>query len=229
MIVYLSSINELKDAASYDAAFLRITEERKNSVLKFASVEDRKRSIVAGLLLNYIFKEWCCRESDPADGKKSPDVVKISVKDLLSAEKQNFTVCKKENGKPFFAENPGIHYNLSHSKDYVVCAVSEKEIGADIQYAQRNCKESFIKKIMTESEYLKFVNMEPERKKLFPYCLWTVKESACKYTGKGLKQDFQDMEVDFEKSRVHILSNDEFISFRAERYEKNYVLSVCYK
>ena len=38
-----------------------------------------------------------------------------------------------ENGKPYLAEGQGIYFNLSHSGEYVACAVSGEEVGCDIE------------------------------------------------------------------------------------------------
>ena len=38
-----------------------------------------------------------------------------------------------ENGKPSFRDHPEIHFSLSHSGDYVMCAISDSPIGCDIE------------------------------------------------------------------------------------------------
>ena len=43
-------------------------------------------------------------------------------------------------GKPYFRDLP-FYFNLSHSGDYVLCVLSEAEIGADIQQHRRREKE----------------------------------------------------------------------------------------
>ena len=38
-----------------------------------------------------------------------------------------------EHGKPFFTLQPGIHYNITHSGQYVACIFAGQEVGIDIQ------------------------------------------------------------------------------------------------
>ena len=47
-------------------------------------------------------------------------------------QERSVTIQTGEFGKPYISGD-NIHYNISHSGDYVVCAVSNHEIGVDIQ------------------------------------------------------------------------------------------------
>lgn len=38
-----------------------------------------------------------------------------------------------EHGKPFLSYRPSLHYNISHSGEYVVCILADQEVGIDIQ------------------------------------------------------------------------------------------------
>ena len=70
---------------------------------------------------------------------------------------------KGEHGKPFFQRHPEIHFNISHSGDLVVCAVSDFEIGIDIQEKERLHIELIAKKIMSRDEHERFlVSHSPE-------------------------------------------------------------------
>ena len=37
------------------------------------------------------------------------------------------------NGKPYLSDSPEVHFSLSHSSDWAICAVSNHPVGADIQ------------------------------------------------------------------------------------------------
>lgn len=49
----------------------------------------------------------------------------------IDIAKQNFTYT--EHGKPYLPDYSDVHFNISHSEKYVVCAVSDKPVGVDIQ------------------------------------------------------------------------------------------------
>ena len=82
-------------------------------------------------------------------------------------------VVKDENGKPYFPERPDIHFSLSHSGEYVMCAVSDSPVGADIQKNQK-ISEKMQKRVFTENE-LECASA---------LSLWCLKESFIKLKGK---------------------------------------------
>lgn len=88
-----------------------------------------------------------------------------------------------ENGKPYF-ENGGVFFSLSHSGNYAVCAVSDCEVGVDIE-SPRNNSLKLAKRFFTESEYeLIAESADPDEQ----FCrLWVIKESYIKATGSGFK------------------------------------------
>lgn len=62
---------------------------------------------------------------------------------------------RTEDGKPFIPGLPDIHFNLSHSGEYIACAFSDKEIGLDLQEHSRP-KASILriaKRFFTAKEY----------------------------------------------------------------------------
>ena len=44
---------------------------------------------------------------------------------------------KNRYGKPFLKEYPRLHFNGSHSGDYLVCAMSQNPVGVDVQRIDR--------------------------------------------------------------------------------------------
>ena len=70
-----------------------------------------------------------------------------------------------------------IKFSLSHSHDYVAVAVSEKEVGVDVQKVVNVCKR-VIEKVVRASEIPE--NLDEMAKKEFAIKLWSVKESIFK-------------------------------------------------
>ena len=91
-----------------------------------------------------------------------------------------------EKGKPHLREYP-LFFNLSHSGEYVVCAVSDREIGVDIQkYSNTNVMQianRFFSK--EECRVLEACETEEERQQSF-LRLWVRKEAYGKLLGKGI-------------------------------------------
>ena len=88
-----------------------------------------------------------------------------------------------EKGKPYI-DNLKYHFNISHSNEYVVCAVSDKEVGIDIEMI----KDKIIKiKPKITDEDIDDPNRLTE--------LWTLKESFIKYLGIGITMNLKKIKV----------------------------------
>lgn len=131
-------------------------------------------------------------------------------------------------GKPYFPQAPWLHFGISHSGAYWVCAVSGQEVGADIQlrrekgkrYEGRISARLFHKK---EQEYLDaggdFIDV------------WCAKESYVKYTGRGIGRDFSAFAVAGAEGLLPCVEKDgpEDVSAALRRLEvdSDYALCVC--
>lgn len=99
---------------------------------------------------------------------------------------ESWSVVRGEHGKPYLVDAPEpLFFNLCHSGDYVVCALSDREVGVDIQKIG-GMKLEIARRFFhpSETEALETVK-GTEQIDLF-YRYWAVKESFLKYKGKGL-------------------------------------------
>ncbi len=89
-------------------------------------------------------------------------------------------------GKPYLEGIP-LFFSLSHSGEYVLCAVSEKDIGADIQKMQPVDYGKLAGRFYAREEcsLLEQCATNEEGQVLF-YRLWARKESLGKLTGQGV-------------------------------------------
>lgn len=90
-----------------------------------------------------------------------------------------------EKGKPYLREYP-LFFNLSHSGEYVFCAVSDREVGVDIQQCTAANTARIARRFFTEHESsaLAACESEEERQQLF-FRLWARKEAFGKLLGEG--------------------------------------------
>ncbi len=98
-----------------------------------------------------------------------------------------------EYGKPY--SESGKRFNISHSGDYVIIALSDFEIGCDIECEKELDYERTGKIVFHENELRKL--SESDDKKDYFYKLWTRKESFLKCIGKGF--GFKASSVDFSE------------------------------
>lgn len=111
--------------------------------------------------------------------------------DLLGAmlEERGVSPCpaaaRLPGGKPYFPARPHLHFNLSHSGDWALCALAERPVGCDIELVRPRRKD-FPAYVLDERE-LGWFRGRGSRWEDF-YTLWTLKEARVKCTGEGLRR-----------------------------------------
>lgn len=159
-----------------------LTMERRQKVIRYKNVNDKKLSIAAYLLLKYAMK------------------AEFGIID-------EFEFVYGDNGKPYFKDYPNVFFNFSHCKYGVTCVLEECEVGIDIQdiipfdwsLAKKICCNEEIKKLL--------ISKNKER----DFCeIWTSKEGYLKMLGKGITMKLSDVntldipKVTFEKKDYFI-------------------------
>jgi 4'-phosphopantetheinyl transferase len=94
--------------------------------------------------------------------------------------------------KPYFEDN-SVRFNISHSGEIVVCALSdEHEIGIDVEIIT-NIETDDFKSQMTKKEWDKIVLSTNKKEAFFDY--WTQKEAVLKAQGDGLIIPLKSFEI----------------------------------
>ena len=139
--------------------------------------------IVADLDLGFNHRHFLLKNVNDKQKQKALNYQneKDQIRSLLSSylinQLSNEELLTNEMGKPYFANGP--YFNVSHSGKYVVMAISEDEIGVDIE----ECLEkdmSMLNRIFNEAE----VKMLKEHADF--YYLWCAKESLIKCIGSSI-------------------------------------------
>lgn len=152
--------------------FALLDADRREKVRRCRREEDKKRSLLGGYLIQAGVRESIYGES----GLRT------------DAEPLSLTYTYGENGKPYLRDFPSVFFSLSHSGQYVLCAVSDGEVGADIQ---RHCgeKKSVAERFFSQED--REAIQEGARRGRSPeemfYRIWAVKEAYLKLTGEGLR------------------------------------------
>lgn len=94
------------------------------------------------------------------------------------------------HGKPYLTEYPDIHFNLSHCKNAVICAIADKPIGVDIE-CERNINSSLIRYTMSDAEINQIEHSNNPADTFLQ--LWTAKEAVFKLTGSGITDNVKDI------------------------------------
>ena len=116
-----------------------------------------------------------------------------------------------EHGKPYLKSHPAFNVSLSHAGDIAMCAISEQEIGVDVQDHRAISDERMISLAARfyapeEQQFLEEAPSFDVRQERF-FRIWAAKEAYAKYTGKGLAEDFTRFYADFEGMRIRESGN----------------------
>lgn len=185
MKIYYVNIREFDDEQDINKWTKYLCIERVEKIERCKQPDDKKRSLAAGLVLEYALRE-----------------VGLTQKD-----------CKLEygkNGKPKITEEQEIHFNLSHAKDYAVVAFSKEEVGIDIEQIRKG-KEKIAERFFSTEE--KELLHEKWSDSTFTK-IWTRKESFVKAYGTGLSipiDQFSVLSDSVEKEAVYYLESVQFM------------------
>ncbi|WP_392886961.1 4'-phosphopantetheinyl transferase family protein [Eubacterium limosum] len=113
---------------------------------------------------------------------------------------------KNRYGKPFLKEYPSLHFNGSHSGDYLVCAVSQNPVGVDVQLIDRTKRlMPLAKRFMSPGEVRRLESLDDEKRTQAFYRLWAQKESYMKYRGLGFALQLSAFEIQQRGEEYQIL------------------------
>jgi 4'-phosphopantetheinyl transferase len=93
------------------------------------------------------------------------------------------------NKKPYIINKASLHFNLSHSGDWILLGVSNSEIGVDTELVKSDFDYKDIMEDYFSIEEINFINEGKSPERFF--LLWTRKEAQIKGTGKGLDENIR--------------------------------------
>lgn len=138
-----------------------VSEDRRREARKRRKERDRQLFLAAEILLN---------RSLQMEGRNLP---------LPAAYMRN------PYGKPCLPEAAGRCANWSHSGSWVICALSDREVGVDLQEAVKEPKEALVRRTLQPEELAFYEQASADRKKRLLYEYWVLKESFLKAKGTG--------------------------------------------
>ena len=157
----LLNINDLSDE-EYNYYYSLMSPQKKRRVERFRFPDDKKRTVAGELLARKMIADFC----------------KVNAEDIVFNQ--------NEYSKPY-AEKLNVEFNISHSYELVICAISENAIGVDIEKI-RDIDDKVMAYVCTREEYAylneKGIEKEEKLKRFFE--IWTFKEAYFKWKGTGL-------------------------------------------
>lgn len=208
MKIYAARIYEIQTAEVEKLCGL-LDRNRLKKVSELKNEKEKVRSIFAGLLLRYAFfqagydiKMW-----------------------------QQVEIEKGAYGKPQIRGNHDLHYSLSHSGEWVVCAVDTMPVGADIQ-EMKSWQWQLAKKFYHKDEYnrlLALKEMDTDRQTKEFYSMWTAKESVVKQIGRGIGAGISQYVTAEDYHCIYDKNRNEVISIKLYDELEGYIACACSK
>jgi 4'-phosphopantetheinyl transferase len=93
------------------------------------------------------------------------------------------------NKKPFVESQSDLQFNLSHSGDWIVIAITNTNIGADVEFINPHFKYIDVLEDNFNTDEIKQIKENKPIETFFKF--WTRKEAITKTTGKGLDENLK--------------------------------------
>lgn len=187
MKLKIFSISKLTQE-EYNHWFVLMDCEKQKKVNKYRNVEDKKRTVIGEMLARQL------------------------ISDQLNINPEEIIFEIGEFGKPR-VKNLCVEFNISHSDDYVVCCISDKPIGVDIEKissvsfnlinkicTQQDIDYIFLKKGKQIADFTDEDIGKVEMKRF--YEIWTYKEAYFKSVGTGIRNLKSISICDWKSKRI---------------------------
>ena len=184
MMIFVTTTDAFADEKLYEKAYSLVPEYRRAKADRMKMRENKLQTVTAGLLLNYAVGKWSIK-TEERDYKTDENLYeKVDIISLIEANNPYFDyeIAYNSQGKPYFLSNREIFFNISHSSNYVACAISDRPVGIDIE-GGRKARQNLAKRFFDESE-ASWINECQSEERFFR--IWTLKEAYGKATGKGV-------------------------------------------
>lgn len=187
-------------------AYPLVSRERKEKIDFYRFDKDKKLSCGAYLLLKRLLGE-------------------IDITD--------FELKYSKYGKAYISTHQNIYFNLSHSGKMVACAISDREVGVDVEFIDPTIDLNIAKNYFFNSEYESIMKSQNHSDEFFRY--WVLKESYMKYTGLGFNLDLDSFEI-MIGDEIKLKNNKDNIKFNlfdVGEYKlacaSNYYIQNCFE
>lgn len=199
--VHLGDADETELSPCWDG----VSEQYCKRIKRFVRKEDRVRSLVGHALARWMLGEQ------------------------TGVEPQTIHFAEGAHGKPYWPDRPDVHFNVSHSGDWVVAVVDDADVGIDIERIRRPDLK-VAERFFAPQEYATLLRLQDERARTeFFFELWTLKESYVKALGFGLSYSFGRFCVLPAKGMIRIDDPSAPIAYYARSCPapEGYKLAVC--
>lgn len=177
---------------------------KQNKIRKFARREDAYRSLTADILSRWL------------------------ICDYLGIANEELQIMQNAYGKPILQGNKGLHFNHSHSGQWIVSAISDAPVGIDIEQMS-DIDLGIADRFFSEQEVMDLREIPLEVRFDYFFELWTMKESYIKAEGRGLSLPLSSFTVSKQHGHIHLDTENSFQRCFFKQYAPDplHKMAVC--
>lgn len=182
----------------------QVSDRARVKIHRYKHQDDAKRSLIADILVRTLL---CSR---------------------LNVNNRELIFGSNEFGKPHLTGAHSLHYNLSHSGQWIVCAIDYSPIGADVERINP-IDLQIAERFFTDRETIDLLSKPLHERLSYFYDLWTLKESYIKAIGKGLSIPLDSFSICLRDRQFNMQCANELPIYYFKQYvlEEGYKFSVC--
>jgi 4'-phosphopantetheinyl transferase len=182
-----------------------ISMQRKTKISRLVKKVDKDTSLMSEILIRHVISEE------------------------LDVESNKFNIKEDTYGKPYSDNIQNLYFNISHSQDWIVCAISSFPVGVDIEKIRPINFIDISKLYFTSDEYKLIAAKKLKEQQDTFYRLWTLKESLIKANGKGLFLPLKSFSIEISNGKPNILYPYSLQSYSLKefQFDPEYKLSTC--
>ena len=176
--IYIIDTDILKDGELFSYYYALQRPERREKIDRIKVDTGKRLSLGAGIVMEAALKHAGVSDADIVLTPGGKPVLSYMIKHLpTDVDPDTGRGLHPGQGAQDKVFDSPCYFNISHTKNIAVCAVSDREVGIDIEH-EREFNDPLIHRAFTEDE-IRYVEGLSEGDRLSHYTrLWTIKESV---------------------------------------------------
>lgn len=156
-------------------------------------------------------------------------LLRLALEKITSIPAQKLRFAHDPFGKPYFIDNPSLHFNISHSVDAgILIAFASDPVGVDLESFERKVSDpmKFAKRFFhpNETSYLQSLPVRDRQKELLR--LWVRKEAVAKCVGSGFQLGYDRFSVLTSPVTIPSYTSEKIVSFTNLSLESISIIGV---
>jgi 4'-phosphopantetheinyl transferase len=169
------------------------------------------------------------RSADAECSVLSRGLLRKILAEALNRDPAQLEFVRNDQGKPFLKDSGGLEFNVSHSRDRLLIAVTHgRAVGVDIEYRRSGVHRSAIAERWFSSEERSFFKNAKHPERVF-FDIWSKKEACVKALGTGIFKELSSFTVPYKSAGGRpVFSDDKAWVFQSLEIDPAYAAALVW-